>query len=148
MAERRAEPRRRRLHGGNSGQNFDIQFAPCRIAIVDRFQHRRRHCENARIAARHDSHVASARGETQRVFRARDLDAIVARKARLAGRDGNTRDIGRIADDILRGAQRLLRFRSEKARIARTEADDEELSAPFRFRHGRRPVAGTSTIAK
>ena len=148
MAERGAEPRRGRLHGGDSRQNVYVEIAPGGIAIVDRLEHRRRHGENAGIAARDHSDLASAGGEAQRVLGARDLDAIVAGDARLAGRDGNARDIGRIADDILRGAQSLLRFQCEKARVARSEADDGEFAAPIRLRHGRRPLPGTRTSAK
>ena len=53
MAERRAKPRRRRLHRGHPWRNLNVELQPLRI-VFDGLEHSRRHRKHARIAAGND----------------------------------------------------------------------------------------------
>ena len=86
VAERRAEPRRRRLHRRDAGRDCDIELEPARI-VLDRLEHRRRHRENAGIAAGDDRDRAALRGERQGKPGAVQFEAIVADVARWSGRN-------------------------------------------------------------
>ena len=146
MAERRAEPRRRRLHRGDSRQHANVEIAPSRLALLDRLEDGGSHREHAGIAARHDRDDAPRRRARQRLARPIQLDAIVAGEPRLAGALRHARDIGRVADDIFRLLQRGAGVMRQKTRVAGAEPDDIEPA--LARRHGRRPAPGASTIEK
>ena len=74
VAERRADPRRDGKHGGNAGNEGDIERAPRFGSGLDGFAYGGRHGENAGVAARHDGDVARrARHDRARRRRARPL---------------------------------------------------------------------------
>ena len=73
------------------GATSMVEVAPCRLAALDRLEHRRRHREYAGIAARDDGDVAPFGGQAQRMARALDLVAIVAGMA-ASGRRAATGD--------------------------------------------------------
>ena len=136
MAERRAETGRRRLHRGHAGRNLDLKVEPSRV-VLDRLEHRRRHGEDAWIAARNDSDGAPFRRELQREAGAAELGAIVAGVGVLVRPQGQPIEIRAIADDVGRRPDRRGGFRRHPFGGAGTEPDDRYPAA-----HGRRPRPG------
>ena len=96
------------------------------IAVLEGFEHRRCHGEDARIAAGDNGDVRTLRREIEREARAIKLDPVVGGMAALARALGHAVDIGAVADEIGGGGKRLGRRRREPARIAGAEADDGE----------------------
>ena len=123
-----------------------IEHTPSGIARFNRFEHGRRHREDAGIAARDKRDLPSLRGAPQRLARALQLDAIVAGKARLPLALRQPRHIGRIANEILRRLQGPARILGQITGIAGPKTDD--VKAALLGVHGRRPCPGASTIAK
>ena len=142
MAERRADPGGGGEHGGDAGRHDDVEGPPGRRAGLDRLEDRRRHGEDARIAARHHRHTGAAFGKRERMAGAVDLDAVVGGVAAGAAR-ADARDIGRVADDVRRLGEQGARLRGEPALRPRPEPDHHQPAA-----HRQRPRPGTSTMAK
>ncbi len=142
VAERRAEPRRRRLHRRDAGDDRDVERPPSRL-LLDRLEHSRGHGEHARIAAGDDGDRAPLGGERQRKPGARELGAIVARVRALAGLEREPFDVRPVADDVGRGRDRGAGFGRHPLGRAGAEPDDGEAPA-----HGRRPRPGTRIIEK
>ena len=76
MAQGRAQSRRCREHGGNSGQNTNVQrlrFGP----IFQRFKHGRGHGKHPRITRRNDNNLMTLRCHFQSMARAIKFNAVV-----------------------------------------------------------------------
>ena len=146
MPERRADPRRRRLHRGDARDDPHLEAAPACIARFDRLEHRRGHGEDAGIAAGNDSDATPGRGQRERLARTRQLLAVVARMPKLARPLGQPRQIRAVADEIARRGERLRRFRRHPFGSARAEPDNAE--PPLPAAHGRLPSPGTRMRAK
>ena len=143
VAERRADPRRDGEHGGDAGNDGEIDGAPCGVPGVDRLADRRRHGEDAGIAAR-DQRDARAGGRmVEGGSGAAELLAVVGGVAALAGSLRHAVEIGSVAVDGVGLVESGLCLAGEEAVIAGTETDDREPPA-----HDGRSRAGTSTTAK
>ena len=142
MAQRSAEASRRRLHRRHARRYSDVERAKARVRL-DRFEHRRRHREYARIAARDDRHRPSLRGQGQGETRAIELHAIVACVSALVGMKREPLDIGPVADDVRRALDLGAGLGRHPARVARPKSHNGDASA-----HGRRPRPGTRIIEK
>ena len=82
MAERCTEPGGSRLHRRDAGHDGDQNIARCSIR-VERFEHGRRHGENARIAAGNDGDRVALASQRTGIAGAIRFYAIIARMARL-----------------------------------------------------------------
>ena len=142
VAERRAEPGRRRLHRGHAGADCDVEREPFRI-LLDRLEHRRRHGEDARIAARDDRDRTALRREPQREAGAVEFGAIVAGVSALVRPQGQAVEIGAVTDDVGRGPDRRARLRRHPFGGPGAEPDDRDPPA-----HGRRPLPGARMSEK
>ena len=143
MAERRADPRCDREHGGDSRHDGQVELAPALRSGFDGFADRGRHGEDAGIAAGDDGHARALRGVTERGGGARLLLSVLGRVALLPGALRHAVEIWRIAVKRLRGTKRILGLGGQVARVAGSEADDGEVSV-----HGRSSQPGTNTTAK
>ena len=141
--EGRAGLCRHREHGGDAGNDGDIERAPCLRPALDRLAYRSCHGEHAGIAARDDCRAAASRRMAKCGFRARALLAIVGRMPRLTLLDWNAIKVWSVAIDRIGRCQRLLGLAREMARVTGAEPDDRE--APAQLRPSQ---PGTSTMAK
>src|SRR5207248_11319862 len=111
--------------------------------LLDRFAHRGRHREHARIAARYDRDPRALRRVCERRCGARQLLAIVGRMAGLASARRHAIEVGSITIKRLRGIERSARVGGEPIGVARAEPNHGEMPA-----HGRVSQPGTRTTAK
>ena len=143
VAERGAGPRRDREHRGDAGNDGEIDRAPRRRPGVDRLAHRRRHGEDAGIAAGDHRDPGAAGRMVERGAGAGELLAVVGGVAGLAGLCRHAVEIGTVAVEGVGLVERRPRLAGEEAGVARPEADHREPSA-----HGAGLRAGTRTTAK
>ena len=109
MAERRAKPRRRRLHCGHPWLDSNVELQPSRI-FLDGLEHCRRHGEHAWIAAGNDGNCAARCRKIQCEAGAVHFNSIVARVSALVGPQCETLHIRAVADNIARCLNRRARF--------------------------------------
>ena len=114
-----------------------------RGSLLDRLEHRRRHGENARIAAGDDRDRAPFRRELERKAGAVEFGAIVAGVGALVRPQGQAVEIRAIADDVARRLDRRARLRRHPFGGAGAEPDDHDPPA-----HGRRPRPGARMSEK
>ena len=93
VAERRARARRGGLHRRDAGDDAHGQAREARAAVLDRLVDRRRHGEDAGVARRDDGHARAAERELERLARALELDAVVARAPLLAAPRRHAREV-------------------------------------------------------
>ena len=125
MTERRAEPRRRRLHRGDSGQHANVEIAPGRLALSTASKTADA-IANTPGSPPDTTATDAPRPRATAPLRAIQLDAIVAGEPRLAGALRHARDIGRVADNIFRLLQRGAGVMRQKTRVAGAEPNDIE----------------------
>ena len=124
------------------GADRDVEIEPSRI-LFDRLEHRRRHGENARVAARDDRDRAPFRRELEREAGAIEFGAIVAGVGALVCPQGQAVEIRAIADDVARRPDRCARLRRHPFGGTGAEPDDHDPPA-----HGRRPRPGARISEK
>ena len=132
-----------REHGGDAGDNGDVERTERFRTVLDRLAHRGRHGEHAGIAARDDCRAPSRRRVAKRGFRARALLAIIRCMPRLAGARRNAIEIRAVAEERVGRGKRVLGLARDIALVARAEPDDGEMPAQFRPSQ-----PGTRTTAK
>ena len=130
-------------HGRNAGHHRHLDIAPRWLARFDRLEHRAGHGEHAWIAGGRDGNRLPRCGKLESLAGAGQLLAIVGRVAKLAGALGHAGEIGRIADEVAGGGERLRREWRDKLGRAGTEADNGEATG-----HNGFLSPGTSTTAK
>jgi hypothetical protein len=125
------------------GSTRDLSSAPAGLAGFQRLEDRRRHGEDAGIAAGDDRDRLPSAASIQRMPGAVDLDAVVGGMLGLALARRHAAEIGAVADEVAGGIERRGCGRRQVARLAGAEADDGE-----RAGHSRRPSPGTRIIEK
>ena len=143
MAQRRARAGRCSQHGGDAGQNADIQIAPVVGAVLHRLEYRRRHGKDAGIAGRYHHNALALGRHLKRMARAVDLDPVVGGMQRKAGALRHPRDIRNIAHHIRGLRQRVPHFGGDKRLRAGAKPRDQDRAA-----HGLRPCPCTTMIEK
>ena len=143
VTERSAGPRSHRQHGGDAGNDAEVERTPCLGSGLDRFADRSRHGEHARVAAGHDSNRCAFCGVTKRGLGARAFLAILRPMPRLALARRHAIEVRAIAIQRLGGEQRVGSLLRQIAVIARAEPDHRDPPA-----HGLLSQPGTSTMAK
>jgi hypothetical protein len=134
VAERRAGGGGDGEHRGHAGDDGEVDGAPCRLAVLDRLADRRRHGEDAGVAARDHRHPRTGRGKVERGAGARQLLAVVGGVAGLSGAVRHALEIGPVAVDGLGRRECRCRLGGEEARVAGAEADDGEAAGHGRWR--------------
>src|SRR5208282_3157212 len=120
------------------------ESAPTLRPGFDFFADCRRHGEDARIATGDDGDARALRGVMERSGSARTLLAIVGSVAALARARRHPIEIRAVTVERLRGRKRVVGFRREVARIARSQSDDGKVPGHV-FTPGRRSQPGTKT---
>ena len=123
VAERRADTGGCGLHGGEAGDDADVERAPRLRALFHALENGGCHGEDAWIAGGDHADAASCFGEGECVAGAVGFDLVVRTIATLAGAHGNTVQVGMVADEIGGLRKRLLRFWRDPVLGAGTEAD-------------------------
>ena len=141
VAQRRAGPRRRRDHRRHSGDDRDFHIR--RAFCLERLEQGCRHPEHARIARGYDGNGFAACRKPQGTMCSLEFLPVVAGVNGLAVAHGYPRQIGPVADQVPRLAQRVVRRRRAVTRVPRTQPHDVDAPA-----HDAALAVGTSTSEK
>jgi hypothetical protein len=144
VAERGAGGGGERQHGGDAGNDLQLDRTPGFGTGLHRLAHGGGHGEDAGIAAGHHRGVAVRDCMIERGTGAGQLLAIVGGDGGLVGTQIEPGEIGAVAEQGFRGSQRFARGLGEVEAVARSEPDDAE-----HRRHVSRPAQpGTRTMEK
>ena len=142
MPQRRAQPRGGGEHGGDAGQDADVESV--RVGSpLQRLEKRRGHGKDPRIAGGDDDDAAPPGGHVERMVGAVQFHPVVGRMQGQPVARGDTGDIGDIADDVGRPGNCRAHLIGHKRLIPRPEARDGDPAA-----HGRRPWPWTTAMEK
>ena len=113
---------------------------------LDRLVDGGRHGEDAGVARGDDGHARAAERELERLARALELDAVVARAALLAAARRHASEVGRVADEHLGPRQRGVGLRRQPSGARRAEARRCRGSPAPAARAGSSPGTSTSDM--